>query len=68
MAKQVLQQVSPWSDKLNDLVISEQITLTQEPQRQPYRCPFDDEGDADTTVNVNRARTIKAILYRLLNS
>ena len=42
--KQVLQQASPWSDQLNNRVISEQITLTQQPQRQPYRCPFDDEG------------------------
>ena len=42
--KQVLQQASPWSDQLNNRVISEQITLTQQPQMQPYRCPFDDEG------------------------
>ncbi|MBD2104161.1 TldD/PmbA family protein [Leptolyngbya sp. FACHB-261] len=43
-AKQVLQGASPWGDRLGELVASEQLTLSQEPQAGPFSCPFDDEG------------------------
>lgn len=42
--KQILEQVSPWSNRLGDAVISEMLTLSQQPDTGPYSCPFDDEG------------------------
>lgn len=43
-AKRVKENSSPWSNLQQELVISEQITLRQQPDLQPYNCPFDDEG------------------------
>ncbi|MEO1673131.1 MAG: metallopeptidase TldD-related protein, partial [Cyanobacteria bacterium J06631_2] len=43
-AKRIKEKSSPWSDLKQELVISEQISLSQEPDLQPYDCPFDDEG------------------------
>ncbi|HAG85304.1 MAG TPA: peptidase C69 [Cyanobacteria bacterium UBA12227] len=54
--KQVLQGVSPWSEALRanclgtplltstQIVTSELLTLSQQPDTGPYSCPFDDEG------------------------
>jgi PmbA protein len=42
--KQVIEGASPWSDRLNDLVTSEKLTLLQQPNIGPFSCPFDDEG------------------------
>ncbi len=42
--KQVLEGASPWSDRLNALVTSEELTLLQHPDLGPFSCPFDDEG------------------------
>ena len=42
--KQVLEGVSPWSDRLTQFVTSEMLTLFQQPDRGPFSCPFDDEG------------------------
>lgn len=42
--KQVIEGASPWSDRLNELVISERITIAQQPAHGPFSCPFDDEG------------------------
>jgi PmbA protein len=44
--KRVLEKSSPWSDNLGKLVLSDCLTLTQEPDFSPYNCPFDDEGIA----------------------
>lgn len=44
--KRVLEKSSPWSDNLEKIVVSDCITLTQEPEFSPYNCPFDDEGIA----------------------
>ena len=43
-SKMVLEKASPWSDKLGELVMSETLTLSQQPNQEPYTCPFDDEG------------------------
>lgn len=43
-SKQVIEGASPWSDRLNETVISDAITLSQEPATGPFSCPFDDEG------------------------
>jgi PmbA protein len=42
--KQVLEKASPWSDRLSEVVMSDPLTLSQEPDIGPYSCPFDDEG------------------------
>jgi PmbA protein len=42
--KQVLEGASPWSDRLNQQVLSSSLSLGQQPDLGPYSCPFDDEG------------------------
>ena len=42
--KQVIEGASPWSDRLNQPVMSEAITISQQPEAGPFSCPFDDEG------------------------
>jgi PmbA protein len=42
--KQVIERASPWSDRLNEVVTSEALTLFQHPDSGPFSCPFDDEG------------------------
>lgn len=42
--KRVIEKSSPWSELQGKLVISDQLTLTQNPYFAPYTCPFDDEG------------------------
>ncbi|MEB3311440.1 MAG: TldD/PmbA family protein [Snowella sp.] len=42
--KRVLEESSPWSQKRGESVLSEKVTLSQNPQQIPYDCPFDDEG------------------------
>lgn len=43
-AKRVVEKSSPWSSSQQELVVSELISLSQQPDLQPYDCPFDDEG------------------------
>ena len=43
-AKRVKENSSPWSNLKQKLVVSEKITLSQQPELQPYDCLFDDEG------------------------
>jgi PmbA protein len=42
--KQVIEGASPWSDRLNQLVTAEGLTISQQPSHGPFSCPFDDEG------------------------
>lgn len=42
--KRVLEQSSPWSDRLHQMVLAPQLTLRQDPNFGPFGCPFDDEG------------------------
>ena len=42
--KRVVENASPWSEKLGMPVMSTQLTISQEPDAGPYSCPFDDEG------------------------
>lgn len=42
--KQVIEGASPWSDRLNHLVTSKHLTISQQPTVGPFSCPFDDEG------------------------
>jgi PmbA protein len=43
-SKRTIEGSSPWSDRLESLVLSESIVLSQQPNLRPYDCPFDDEG------------------------
>lgn len=42
--KQVIEGASPWSDRLNEQVVSDRLTISQFPTLGPFSCPFDDEG------------------------
>ena len=42
--KLVIEKSSPWSDHLGEIVISNALTISQEPDIGPFSCPFDDEG------------------------
>jgi PmbA protein len=42
--KHILEQASPWAERLGKPVIAESLTLYQDPEAGPYSCPFDDEG------------------------
>ncbi len=42
--KNVKEGTSPWGNRWGDQVVSEAITLCQDPFVGPYSCPFDDEG------------------------
>ncbi|MDJ0572354.1 MAG: metallopeptidase TldD-related protein, partial [Pleurocapsa sp. MO_192.B19] len=50
--KRVREQSSPWSSLQQELVVSKLISLSQQPDRQPYDCPFDDEGMPTKTLNL----------------
>jgi len=42
--KYIVEDSSPWSARLQESVMSEKLTLWQDPTREPHWCPFDDEG------------------------
>ncbi len=42
--KRVLENASPWAERIGQQVISNTLTVFQDPQAGPYSCPFDDEG------------------------
>ena len=50
--KQVLEKSSPWSDRKGDQVISPLLTMSQQPNFEPYSCPFDDEGTVTQQLNL----------------
>ena len=50
--KRVKEASSPWSHLQQELVISEKISLSQQPDLQPYDCPFDDEGMPTQKLNL----------------
>ena len=50
--KRAIEGASPWSDRLGKKVISPLLTLTQEPDRGPFSCPFDDEGSPTRTLTL----------------
>ncbi len=43
-AKYIVEGSSPWSRRLKETVISDKLTLWQDPKIDSYWCPFDDEG------------------------
>jgi PmbA protein len=58
-SKQVLEGASPWSDRLNEPVISEDITLLQHPAQGPFSCPFDDEGTPTRPITFIESGVLK---------
>ena len=50
--KRVKEASSPWSNRQHELVVSELISLSQQPEFQPYDCPFDDEGMPTQKLNL----------------
>ncbi len=50
--KRIWEGSSPWSDRQQEKVTSELLTIAQQPDRQPYDCPFDDEGTATQTLKL----------------
>ena len=42
--KRVLEESSPWSDRLGEQVTTAALTVYQDPDAGPFSCPFDDEG------------------------
>ncbi len=50
--KRVKENSSPWSNLQQKLVVSELINLSQQPDSQPYDCPFDDEGMPTQKLNL----------------
>lgn len=51
-AKRVLEASSPWSEKKGEVVISDQLTLSQQPHLEPYSAPIDDEGTPTQTLSL----------------
>lgn len=50
--KRVLEKSSPWSSRQGERVVSEMLTLSQQPDQGPYSCPFDDEGTPTQTLSL----------------
>ncbi len=50
--KRVIEGSSPWSDSVGKLVVSPSLTIQQQPDLLPYRCPFDDEGTPTQTLKL----------------
>jgi PmbA protein len=50
--KRILEGSSPWTERQEELVVSDSLTLSQHPERGPYSCPFDDEGTLTQSVSL----------------
>ncbi|MGI0483396.1 TldD/PmbA family protein [Geminocystis sp. CENA526] len=50
--KKILDKSSPWSQSLEKQVISPCLNVSQQPNLQPYNCPFDDEGTITQSLNL----------------
>jgi PmbA protein len=57
--KQAIEQASPWSDRLGQIVVSPLLTLIQAPDCGPFSCPFDDEGSPTRTLTLIEAGRLK---------
>lgn len=51
-AKRIIDKSSPWSESLGKKVISSSLSMSQQPNFQPYNCPFDDEGTLTQHLNL----------------
>ena len=61
--KRVWEGSSPWGNRAMEQVISDQITLWQDPTRNPERCPFDDEGTPTQHLTLIEKGQLKAFYH-----
>lgn len=57
--KMVVEGASPWSERLGSKVIADILTLSQQPDRGPFSCPFDDEGTPTRLLTFIRNGTLQ---------
>jgi PmbA protein len=57
--RRVVEGSSPWSDSLGETILSEKINISQQPDREPYSCPFDDEGTPTRVIQLIANGSIK---------
>ena len=50
--KRVVEKSSPWSNNQGKIVAADCLNISQQPNRDLYRCPFDDEGTPTKTLNL----------------
>ncbi|MBL1210983.1 TldD/PmbA family protein [Geminocystis sp. GBBB08] len=50
--KRILDKSSPWSESYGKKIVSSCLCLSQQPNLQPYNCPFDDEGTITQHLNL----------------
>jgi PmbA protein len=50
--KRVWEKSSPWSNSQGKLVAAPSLTISQQPEQEPYSCPFDDEGTPTQKLNL----------------
>jgi PmbA protein len=70
--KRIWEGSSPWAECRDKQVINPAITLTQQPDRVPYNCKFDDEGAPTQTLKLIESGQIHTFycdrtMGRLLN-
>ncbi|MEL6554930.1 MAG: metallopeptidase TldD-related protein [Cyanobacteria bacterium J06621_11] len=58
--KRMVEGSSPWVEKLGSQVMSDRITLRQDPRVGPYSCPFDDEGMLTKSITFVENGVIKS--------
>ncbi|NCO75287.1 MAG: TldD/PmbA family protein [Cyanobacteria bacterium] len=50
--KRIFDKSSPWCESQGKKVVSSCLSLSQQPNLQPYNCPFDDEGTITQHLNL----------------
>ena len=50
--KRIVEGSSPWSDRFEQIVLDSKLTISQQPELEPYNCPFDDEGTPTQTFSL----------------
>lgn len=58
--KNVREGTSPWANRWGDRVVSEAVTLYQDPSIGPYSCPFDDEGILTKPITLVESGIVKS--------
>lgn len=70
-SKRIFDKSSPWNESQGKKVMADCLNLSQQPDLQPYNCPFDDEGTITQHLNLinkgilNSFYTDKKTAYQL---
>ncbi len=67
-SKFALDKTSPWSDKLQKQVMSNSLTLSQNPKYKPYIVPFDDEGTSTQKLSLIKKGNLQQFYNNLANA